>query len=117
MVLRTALFALVAVPFFVARSSGDDGAEERSWEPEVNAGNKKGGNCAPQTCKTAGKTCGTHDDGCGGQIDCGACVDSACTPKSCKDLAQTCGKHDDACGGQVDCGACAACEQDAKAGN
>jgi hypothetical protein len=119
MVLRTALIALVAVPFFVACSAGEDNAEDRNWEPEVKegAGKKGNSNCAPQTCKTAGKTCGTHDDGCGGQIDCGACVDSACTPKSCKDLGKTCGKHDDTCGSDIDCGPCSTCEQDAKAGN
>ncbi len=114
--LRSAIFALVAVPFFVACTASPE-AEDRNWEPEVKEGNKKGGSCAPQTCSSAGKTCGTHDDGCGGQIDCGACVDNQCKAKTCEELGKTCGKHDDECGGQVDCGVCSTCEEDAKAGN
>jgi len=117
MVLRSLCLALVALPFFVACAAPEEGGEDRNWEPEVKDGSKKGATCAPQTCKSAGKTCGTHDDGCGGQIDCGACVDDACVPKTCKDLGKTCGKHDDTCGGNVDCGACATCTADAKTGN
>lgn len=111
------LLALAAVPM-VAGCAADDASADREWEPEINGkGGGKGGSCAPQTCSSAGKTCGTHDDGCGGQIDCGKCVDEQCTPKTCKELNKTCGKVDDGCGGLADCGQCAACAPDAKAGN
>src|SRR5689334_21502698 len=99
MVLRAAVLALVAaVPFFVACSTGS--SEDRNWdEPEIKGeGNKSNIKCAHQTCKSLGKTCGEHDDGCGGKVTCGACVDQQCTPKTCKELGKTCGKVADDCG-------------------
>lgn len=112
----------VFVSFFavlgVFASACSDAADDppRAWEPEINSG--PGGSCAKQTCASLGKTCGTHDDGCGGQLSCGkACVETACVPKTCQELAKTCGKHDDGCGGQADCGACSTCVADAKEGN
>src|SRR5512138_449884 len=30
--------------------------------------------CQPQTCASAGYTCGSNADGCGGVIDCGQCT-------------------------------------------
>lgn len=109
--------ALVMIGSLAAGCAAEEASPDRSWDSEITA--SKGGNatCAPQTCASAGKACGTHDDGCGGQIDCGQCVDSQCVPKSCEELGKTCGKSDDGCGGIVDCGACATCTADSRAGN
>ncbi len=111
--------AVVAVPW-IAGCSAEEVAPERTWDDDLKAGGSEGksSSCAPQTCASAGKTCGTHDDGCGGQIDCGKCVDNECTPTTCADLGKTCGNHDDGCGGILECGGvCATCTPDAKAGN
>lgn len=108
-------FVTACLALAVGCAAEDDGSD-RNWDPELNA-SKANGSCAPQTCRSAGKTCGTHDDGCGGSIDCGKCVANGCEPKSCQDLGKTCGKQDDGCGGSVDCGKCSACPPDSKAGN
>lgn len=84
-----------------------------SWdEPEIavpkreeKAGDGKN-ECAPKSCADLAVSCGSYDDGCGGQTDCGSC-DPSCQPKTCADLGKTCGKHDNGCGGLVDCGTCA----------
>ncbi len=104
--------ALLFLPLFAACSE-DEGAA-RGWDPEINGAKS----CAPATCESLAKTCGTHEDGCGGTIECGeACVDSACVPRTCQDLSKTCGKHDDSCGGMVDCGPCNGCAPDARESN
>ena len=71
--------------------------------------------CTPLTCASAGKNCGTIDDGCGGKLACGDCqtneicttnVCKACTPKTCVSLGKNCGSVDDGCGNKLDCGTC-----------
>ncbi|MCA9584655.1 MAG: hypothetical protein KC657_04790 [Myxococcales bacterium] len=80
-----------------------------------------GGNCVPLTCAQTGKECGPVADGCGGIVDCPACVSPAicggggvpsmcgganqCTPKTVADCpANGCGFIADGCGGLVQCG-------------
>ncbi|RJS21202.1 hypothetical protein DRW03_17475 [Corallococcus sp. H22C18031201] len=36
--------------------------------------------CEPATCSSLKLRCGQADDGCGGQVDCGACASSRCGP-------------------------------------
>jgi len=38
------------------------------------------GVCIPGTCSSLGLTCGTHNDGCGGLLDCGVCTTTPVTP-------------------------------------
>ena len=66
-----------------------------------------GTQCTPKTCADLGETCGKHQDGCGAEVDCGACA-TACQPKTCAQLGKSCGSHPDGCGGTRDCGTCAA---------
>ena len=84
-----------------------------------------GGDCTPTTCAELGYECGKADDGCGGELDCGACTEPEtcggggttgacglpgddCVPETCDDDedGERCGEVDDGCGGTVDCGAC-----------
>jgi hypothetical protein len=44
--------------------------------------------CLPITCEIEGKDCGIIDDGCGGTVDCGECVDDPCAPDPCGGKAQ-----------------------------
>ncbi|MDP9036056.1 MAG: carboxypeptidase-like regulatory domain-containing protein, partial [Myxococcota bacterium] len=85
--------------------------------------------CTPTTCAALGYTCGPAGDGCGGQIQCGACVSPtycggggfnkcggnngltpdgsvACIPKTCASLGFNCGPAGDGCGGLLQCGSC-----------
>jgi hypothetical protein len=74
--------------------------------------------CKAQTCASAGASCGTISDGCGGTVDCGGCptgeacgVGAApnqcgCGPLVCP--ANSCGNITDACGDSISCGGCAA---------
>lgn len=76
--------------------------------------------CVPNPKVCSGMTCGTVDDGCGNQVECGGCSDGGycisnqciqtCLPNrlACQNLA--CGKVDDGCGHQIDCGTCASRE-------
>ncbi len=93
--------------------------------------------CVPQTCVSAGFTCGPASDGCGGLLQCGACsagqscgyggydvcgstytgTDGAagpdgappsCSPTTCATLGYDCGPAGDGCGNQLDCGSCVA---------
>lgn len=79
--------------------------------------------CSPHTsCEEADAQCGTVDDGCGGQLDCGECsapeVCSAahqceldlCEAQTCDSLDATCGTINDGCGGELACGSCVAPE-------
>jgi hypothetical protein len=73
-----------------------------------------GTTCVPQSCKEQGVTCGCVDDGCGIQLDCGACGDAgaACPPcvaKNCAEQGFDCGSQGDGCGGTLDCGTCDPC--------
>src|SRR5262249_51845089 len=78
-----------------------------------------GADCVKTIC-TAGMShyCGVLGDGCGGQLDCGACeggntcgqgggVAAHCGPLQCDSPgARVCGPVGDGCGGTLDCGAC-----------
>jgi formylglycine-generating enzyme required for sulfatase activity len=55
--------------------------------------------CVPSTCHQLGIPCGTSDDGCGGQLSCGAY-------RSCEAAGRACGVFDDGCGTPLDCGTC-----------
>jgi formylglycine-generating enzyme required for sulfatase activity len=55
--------------------------------------------CVPSTCHDLGILCGTRDDGCGGQLSCGAY-------RSCETAGRACGVFDDGCGTPLDCGTC-----------
>lgn len=78
--------------------------------------------CNPQTCESAGATCGYLADGCGGVLECGACAEGsfcggggipnqcaapACAELSCASLGAECGQVGDGCSGVLDCGSCA----------
>jgi len=76
--------------------------------------------CAPVTCASLGKNCGTIPDGCGGTLTCGACngtltcggggVANVCGPlkptTSCVLRHKNCGAIPDGVGGWLACGAC-----------
>lgn len=111
-----AVLALAVLVPVAIGCGGSEGDAERAWDPDLQAASGPNGSCAPRTCQAIGKKCGAHDDGCGGTLDCGKCVDSVCTPKTCEELGKTCGKQDDACGGFVECGPCTACAPDANEG-
>jgi hypothetical protein len=73
------------------------------------------GACVRTTCAAEGGPCGTIDDGCGGNLDCGACptgkecspdTSSCCQPWSCAQIGVSCGKAFDGCGFDLDCGGC-----------
>jgi hypothetical protein len=57
-----------------AEVPADDGVAPDDGGPtgEVDDGGGEGP-CVPATCISAGASCGTLPDGCGGEIDCGAC--------------------------------------------
>ncbi len=57
--------------------------------------------CAPKTCTSLGKTCGSWSDGCGNVLNCGG---ACCTPVTCTSLGKTCGSWSDGCGGTLTCG-------------
>lgn len=41
--------------------------------------------CQPETCPSLGYECGTHNDGCGGTVDCGGCGwGSSCSGGTCQ---------------------------------
>lgn len=71
-----------------------------------------GGSCEPKSC--AEGNCGTIDDGCGHQVNCGACfpnatcgadnVCGACAKFTCAAKGYHCGMLDDGCGGAEFCG-------------
>ena len=72
--------------------------------------------CEADTCAGLEYTCGEHDDGCGGTLDCGTCVGGetcgtwsnqpfTCGGCSCEDQGFECGQHD-LCGETVPCGIC-----------
>jgi hypothetical protein len=82
--------------------------------------------CVPLTCAPAGgHYCDMIGDGCGGQLDCGACpagetcggagiehvcgkpVDANCQAISCEQPGgRVCGRAGDGCGRALDCGSC-----------
>lgn len=58
--------------------SSDDGSVVQSQSEDLRRHHHW---CIPKTCATAGVTCGTVADGCGGQLDCGVCpTDPTSTP-------------------------------------
>ena len=68
-----------------------------------------GGSATPAECSPA--TCGSVDDGCGGQMDCGgcgqdyACEDNACvcaSGRTCESHGAECGTILDGCSGTLD---------------
>jgi hypothetical protein len=78
--------------------------------------------CTPATCASLGYDCGQAADGCGGTINCGACVvpqecgaggahyrcgnpdAGTCTPLTCASLGYNCGVAGDGCGNVIMCG-------------
>ena len=72
--------------------------------------------CTPKTCASAGATCGTMADGCGGTLSCGTCGANStcngsnqcvCTPRT--SCGTSCGPQPDGCGGTLQCAACKVC--------
>lgn len=72
--------------------------------------------CQPRTCAASFVQCGVAPDGCGQQVDCGACgagegcVQSRCQrclEDPCAAAGAQCGEVSDGCGGTVTCGPCA----------
>lgn len=48
------------------------------------------GACAPQSCKSLGHACGTHDDGCGRELRCGECsAGQVCDEGVCSEARAT----------------------------
>ncbi len=79
--------------------------------------------CVPASCEELRAQCGTIDDGCGTELDCGTCEEPeecgaggvpnvcGCAPRGC-DVGE-CGVVDNGCGALMDCGGCdapATCE-------
>ena len=70
--------------------------------------------CKPKTCAGLGYTCGTTDDGCGNELDCGSCVEGetctnnvcGCKSTTCAAAGKNCGAMSDGCGGTLNCGTC-----------
>lgn len=47
--------------------------------------------CTPSTCESLAYSCGTHDDGCGGQLDCGQCQSgSGCAAQGTTGICEAC---------------------------
>lgn len=97
-----------------ANGGGNDGEDQPPADEQDEPG---GATCEPKTCAQLGVTCGTHDDGCGSTVLCGACT-SQCQPKTCAQLGKSCGNHPDGCGGTASCGTCStSCNADAAESN
>jgi hypothetical protein len=82
------------------------------------------GACAAQSCVAQGISCGPAGDGCGNQLNCGACVapqtcggggvfghcgypdGGGCPAQSCAAQGISCGPAGDGCGNQLSCGTC-----------
>ena len=76
--------------------------------------------CAFVTCEEMVAPCGIMDDGCGGMLDCGQCLENEecgieipnqCTNTSCEasdgeSANAECGTIDNGCGRTIDCGLC-----------
>jgi hypothetical protein len=70
--------------------------------------------CTQTTCAAQGKNCGTIPDGCGGNLNCGACAGGntctnnvcACVPTTCAAQGKNCGTISNGCGSQLNCGSC-----------
>jgi hypothetical protein len=76
--------------------------------------------CTKSSCASAGATCGSISDGCGGLLTCGTCVapescggggianqcGNNCTRTTCGAQGANCGVIADGCGGILDCGTC-----------
>ena len=73
--------------------------------------------CIPTDCGEMGHVCGSWEDGCGGDLDCGtcdpgyscitgACVPDDCKPLQCTDIGAECGTYPDNCDGSIFCGDC-----------
>ena len=68
--------------------------------------------CTPKTCTQLGKQCGTWDDRCGTNLNCGTCISPKtcnstgqciCTLKTCNDYPSKCGSLSDGCSGTITC--------------
>jgi hypothetical protein len=99
-----------------AKPKTEDQDGKHTTNPET------GALCNAWTCEDYNGACGSHDDGCGGEISCGTCdplnQEQQCKPTKCAELGATCGTHGDGCGGVLNCGACATnCATDAKEPN
>jgi hypothetical protein len=82
--------------------------------------------CNPLTCQQQNVSCGPAGDGCGGQLDCGACMapltcggggvagqcgapdGGTCQAQTCQQQSLQCGQTGDGCGNVLDCGVCTA---------
>jgi hypothetical protein len=80
--------------------------------------------CNPVTCQQQNITCGPAGDGCGGQLNCGACTapltcggggvagqcgapdGGSCQPSTCQQQNLACGQAGDGCGNVLNCGTC-----------
>ncbi len=85
--------------------------------------------CTPTNCGLLGYNCGPAGDGCGGQLNCGACTNPQfcggggydvcggsnglnpdgsvpCNGTTCAKLGYNCGTADDGCGNTLNCGSC-----------
>jgi cysteine-rich repeat protein len=73
--------------------------------------------CNPGTCLSLGFNCGTAQDGCGSQLNCGICsaAQNVCTanrcvcqptPQATACAGRACGSASNGCGGQIACGSC-----------
>ena len=83
-------------------------------------------NCVPRTCQQQNVGCGPAGDGCGGQLNCGACTapltcggggvagqcgepdGGTCQQKTCQQQGLQCGQTGDGCGNVLSCGMCTA---------
>jgi hypothetical protein len=77
--------------------------------------------CTPRTCGDQNISCGPAGDGCGNEIQCGACASgqmcggggagkcgstTKCTPETCAGQKIQCGPAGDGCGNEIQCGNC-----------
>lgn len=103
---------------------GDQATAGSGWEVGAYV---FGDPCVPTTCEVEGADCGSLDDGCGAQLDCGTCTapevcggtgtpnvcgPDECVPATCEQLGSPCGLVPDECGGELDCGPCGGGSED-----
>jgi len=82
-----------------------------------------GATCTPQTCMSAGATCGPIGDGCGNELQCGSCTGCetcggggtasvcggvCCKAETCVSQNIECGPAGDGCDNMLNCGGCTA---------
>jgi hypothetical protein len=125
---RAAALVLTLVGLVAACSSGSEqGAPKTTPDEDANPietgtfpDSADSDACVAATCSSKGAECGQILNGCGGVVECGACVGNAfcggagsnkcgsspCIPKTCSTIGNACGLQFDGCGAYITCTAC-----------